>query len=110
MRKLILIISLLVFVVSAGQVKSSVTTCPSSGVKPISATQKKVVTYTIVADIANTGSVCWGDSGITTSTAPCLQVGMSFTGQPQGNSAAYDLSQIYIACTVNSDAIRWTSD
>jgi hypothetical protein len=91
----------------AGAPTSGVTTCPTSGTKTILATSAKAATYTIQAAAANTGYICFGGSNITTSTGPCLNAGLFYTPPTQGNSAAYDLSTVFIACSVNTDKIAW---
>ncbi len=71
-------------------------------------TSVKVATYSIQTPVTNTGSICWGGTTVTTSTAPCLLAGMSYTPPSQGNANAYDLSTVFMACTVNTDVLKWT--
>lgn len=89
---------------------SGTTTCPISGTRVLVSTSTKVSTYTIVAPAAptaNTGVVCFGNTSITTTTGPCLLPGSSYTAPTQGNNAAYDLSQVSFACTVNTDTLKY---
>ena len=81
--------------------------CPSSGNVSLSNTTLKVATYAVTAPLSNTGQICIGGLGTTTSNGVCLVPAQSFSAAPQGNSQPYDLSTVYVACTVNTDTIRW---
>lgn len=86
------------------------TTCPSSGTVSILTAPAKSVYYTIQAPAsptANTGTVCFGGVGVTTTTGVCLLPGQAYTTPSFGNANSFDLSNVYIACTVNTDTIKY---
>lgn len=107
MRTLILSLLLLATSMVAAAPSSGSRTCPSSGNQTVGTVNKRVVTYVIQAPVTNTGTVCLGGSDVTTSKGACLLAGMAEFGSPQGNSNAYDLGSIYMACTVNTDVVTW---
>ena len=84
-------------------------TCPVSGNLAISTKSVKVPSYILSAPITNTGTIYVGGVTVTSSPAngPYILAGMSLSGSPQGNTNAYDLGNIYIACTVSTDVIKW---
>lgn len=107
MRTLILSLLILATASVAASPVSGSRTCPTSGVQSVGTANKKVSTYVIQAPVTNTGTICLGDSSVTTSKGACLLAGMAEFGSPQGNTAAYDLATIYMACTVNTDVVTW---
>lgn len=92
----------------AGNVTSGSNTCPTSGAKKVSSTSTRAIHVTIQADTTNMGYIHLGGSAVTTSTGVYLGAGDANTLPPASNSAQYDLSQIYFACTVNTDTIVFT--
>lgn len=111
MRKLIpfALLLLAALAVLAGPAPTSGSkTCPSSGNVPITTTSVKAAYWVIQAPITNTGNICWGTATVTTSNAPCLTAGQSFYAGTQANSQPYDLSHVSIACTVNTDVVKYT--
>jgi hypothetical protein len=97
--------------IPAGNVSSGSNTCPTSGAKRISASSIRSITFTVqapAAPVANTGYVCLGSSAVTTTSGVCLGGGDAFTFAPASNSAAYDLTQIWFVCSVNTDLITYT--
>ncbi len=97
----------------AAALKSGVQTCPTSGIKQLSITQVKASWVSLQAPSGNTGAVAFGDTTITVAAAcavargNCILASGSAFLPALGNSAAYDLAQIWIACTASSDAVMF---
>ena len=115
MRYLKLASLLVVFAIScglsglrAGNFSSGSQTCPGSGNKRVSSTSLKAVSWTMMAPGANTGYIAFGGSAVTTTTGPVLYALDSYTANPAGNSAMWDLSQVYIACSASGDKVVYT--
>jgi hypothetical protein len=95
---------------------SGSTTCPSSGNLAILSISVSTPTYTLLAPgstdaVPNTGIVYFGGPAVTTSGANVgfpLIPGSSYTAPTQGNAGPYNLHNVYIACSVNTDTIRYT--
>jgi hypothetical protein len=96
--------------IPAGNVSSGSNTCPTSGAKRVAASSIRAITFTVQAPsapVANTGYICLGDSAVSTTKGVCLGGGDAFTFAPASNSAAYDLTQVWFACSVNTDLITY---
>ena len=96
----------LVMVLFAGPYHGN-TTCPSSGNLAVSSLTTKYAQYTIQAKSTNTGIVHVGNYTVTSSTGIELPVNYSYNANPQSNIRPYDLSTVFIACTVNTDGVNW---
>lgn len=94
--------------IPAGNVGSGSTTCPASGAKRISSISLRSITFTVQAPSGNMGTVALGGSAITTSTGVSLGSGDAYTFAPAANSAQYDLTGIWFACSNSSDTIVYT--
>lgn len=105
MKKLVAL--LIICCISAVATGNGHTTCPSSGNKPLTSTQIFATSYTLQPDAANTGLICWGGNSVTTSTTACLSLGMTYTAPVKNSSNTYDLSQVFIACTVSADSVNY---
>ena len=92
----------------AGQFGHGSNTCPASGSKAVSASTLYVSEWIVQAPAANTGSVYFGGSTVTTSTGTYIAPGGSIHYSPHGTSDTFNLAQIYFACTVNTDGITYT--
>lgn len=108
MKLLTLLLIAFAVTAQAAAVKDVAQTCPSSGRIQVSSTQTKASAVFIQAPTTNTGLIYVGGSDVTTSNAAAIQAFGSFTFPAQANVQPYDLSQIFIACTVNTDVIRVT--
>lgn len=85
-------------------------TCPTSGAKQLSSTSIRASWVTVqspAAPSANTGRLHFGDSTVTTSNGVYISPGGTYTFPTEGNSAVYDLSNIYFACSVNTDIVNF---
>ncbi len=85
-------------------------TCPSSGNKALLSVSTRVLFYSLYTPgiaTANTGFVCIGSSSVTTGSGICFDKGVYYSVPSVSNTSPYDLSQLYIACTVNTDTIRY---
>lgn len=109
MRRLLLALFLfgLSLSLAAADLKNGVTSCPASGNAPVVTVGVKVSWYIIQAPLANTGNVTVGGSTVTTANSVILPPGYSLNSPPQGNTQPFDLSHIYIACTITGDQIRY---
>lgn len=81
--------------------------CPASGNKQVTSSKASAAWYVIQAPTANTGRVYIGDSGVTTSEGVFLSSGDSLSAPPRGNTASYNLADVYIACTETTDTITY---
>lgn len=108
LRVLILTILMSVTVTLAVAPTTGTTACPASGNTRVRTTSAKAYTFVIQAPSANAGSVCIGGPSVTTANSPCLVPGASISGLPSGNSAIYDLSTEYMACTSSGDSVVWS--
>ena len=114
MKKLLFAIALLLLVAapvgrSANFLHGSVT-CPGSGTAQLASTATKasfIVAQSPLLPTPNTGRIHFGGSGVTTSGGVYILPGDSYSWPPEGNSAVFDLRQIYFACTVNSDIVTF---
>lgn len=94
-------------------IKSSSQTCPSSGVKQLSTTNTPANWILVQSPSDNTGVVAVGGSTVTAVAAcaaavgNCLTVGGSYLMPPASNTAAYNLSQTWFACTVSGDKVMF---
>jgi len=98
----------LAFALPAGNVSSGSNTCPSSGTKRIAAASIRSITFTVQAPSGNMGTISIGGSAASATTAVTISGGDAFTFPPASNSAAYDLTQIYFACSNSADSIVYT--
>lgn len=82
----------------------------------LSSTSVKCVGLAVQAAPANSGKVCIGTtSGVTctltnpvaTTDGPLLNAGDNYAFVPPGNSAMWDLSQIWVVATANTSAVRY---
>jgi len=94
-------------VAPAANVKSGSATCPSSGSKQVSTTSLKVIKLDIMAPLANTGTVYIGGSTISSTTGIPVTNASGYSFPPVSNSASYDLSNIYFACSQSADSITF---
>jgi hypothetical protein len=107
-----LILTLVLSLVLSAGLNSGSQTCPSSGNKLViaavtscPANSCKSSTWTIQAPSGNTGKVYIGGSTVSTSVGVYLNAGDSASMPTLGNATPYDLTQVYIACTVAGDSI-----
>lgn len=109
--RLAVLLFCLCLAVPAGNVGNGSNTCPTSGTKRIASSSLRVTQFLIqapAAPVSNTGYICIGGASVTTTTGACLGGGDSIFMPPVSNSAAYDLTQIYFVCSVNTDLITYT--
>ena len=84
--------------------------CPGSGTAQLASVSTKasfIVAQSPLLPTPNTGRIHFGGSGVTTSGGVYILPGDSYSWPPEGNSAVFDLRQIYFACTVNSDIVTF---
>ena len=101
----------LAIAIPAGNIGNGSNTCPTSGTKRIASASLRATQFTLqapAAPVSNTGYICIGGASVTTTTGACLGGGDSIFMPPVGNSAAYDLTQIYFVCSVNTDLLVYT--
>lgn len=97
-----------VFLANPAAIKSGSNTCPSSGNKTVSSTNIRAIQVIVMGTSGNTGKVYVGGPTVTTSEGIYLNAGDTINFATQGNASAYDLSNIYFACTVSGDSIGFT--
>jgi hypothetical protein len=108
-RLLVLLFALaLPFSMHSGALGTGSQTCPASGRKQLSTTQTRAMWVSIQSPTANTGKVYVGGPAITTSVGNYAVAGGSVFLPTAGNSAPYDLSATWIACTVSEDTVTYT--
>lgn len=117
--KLILALALaLIFPVAASLLDAAALgsgsqTCPASGIKQLSTTQIKASWVQLQAPSGNTGAVGFGSTSVTVAAScaaargNCLLANWTALLPPLANSQAYDLSQIFITCTVSADSLSY---
>jgi hypothetical protein len=86
---------------------SAAVSCPSSGNEQLTSTQLIVAWAVIQAPAANTGNVYFGGSGVTTSNGVYIVPGGSLNLPPRSNTAAFNLSGVYMACTQSGDSVTY---
>jgi|SRR5690349_21785378 len=91
----------------AGNVSNGSNTCPTSGAKRISSTSIRAIHFTVQSVSSNMGIIYLGGPSVTTNGV-AIGAGDADTFPPASNTAQYDLSQIYFACSVNTDSIVYT--
>jgi len=95
-------------VAPAANVKSGSTTCPSNGSKQVASSSVRVAKIDLQAPVANTGVVYVGGSTISSTTGIALTNGDGYSVPPISNTASYDLTNIYFACSQSADKITYT--
>lgn len=106
--RVLLLLPLLVFPMRPGALGTGSQTCPTSGRKQLSTTQTKVTWISVQAPSGNTGSIYLGGPAVTTSLGNYITAGGTFFFPAVSNTAAYDLSQSFMACTVTADTVTFT--
>jgi hypothetical protein len=110
MKKLLMLVAMVIGgVVEAGAPANGTVSCPASGAKVVSTTGKKFAYGVIQAPSGNAGNIFVGSSSVTTTpNAAGFAATGSITFPPQANAPAYDLGQIYFACSNSADSIVYT--
>jgi hypothetical protein len=92
----------------AGAPNTGVTTCATSGSKPVNSTNANTPWFLVQSLVANTGTdIEIGNSNVTTSNGIQLLPGQSYAPASLGNSPLYNLANTYFACATNTDSVRW---
>jgi hypothetical protein len=84
------------------------TACPSSGTQIAARGLANLYSYVLSGDQANTGYICFGDATVNTTTKcgyPLFPLSAYTT--PSVNSPAYNLANVYFACSVSADKLDW---
>jgi len=112
MKRILALASFLVLVgvsrVPSASLGTGSNTCPSSGAKQLSSTQRKVTWISIQSPSTNVGILYVGGASVaSTQGNAVLPLGTSFL-PPVSNSAAYDLSQTFFTCSNSADTVIYT--
>lgn len=93
-------------VLTGGSPGQGTQTCGASAVR-LSSSSLRTTFLVIYAPTGNMGDVYIGNSSVSSTNSIPLDSGDSFSYPPQGNSATYDLTAIWLACTVPGDTVRY---
>lgn len=108
-RALVLLVVACVPTLRSSNIINAKTSCPSSGALAIASTSTRVQWAAIQAPFGNAGTVYIGQSNVSSTTGVALAPGGSLTLQSMGNSAPYDLSKTYFACSNSADAVVYVA-
>jgi hypothetical protein len=87
---------------------SGATACPVSGAATrIRSSSTPSSSWTVQTPSGNSGTIYLGGADISTTTGLALAKSTSFTQQPLGNSASFNLFNIWFLCSSSNDTITY---
>jgi hypothetical protein len=90
-----------------GSFLSSYATCPTSGTKAFVTAPTRATWVSVQAPIGNAGSIYLGSSAVVSTSGNEFFAGDFMFFPPVSNTAFYEMSSMYFACSTNTDGIKF---